>query len=39
MGVSEGRMFFSEEKNQRTFIFSAASPFPAIACICTLAQK
>jgi hypothetical protein len=32
-------MFFSEEKNQKTFIFSAAPTSPAMAWICTLAQS
>jgi hypothetical protein len=31
-------MFFSEEKNQKTFMFSAASTYPAMAWICTRAQ-
>jgi hypothetical protein len=30
-------MFFSEEKNQKTLIFSAASTSPAMAWICKLA--
>jgi hypothetical protein len=32
-------MFFSEEKNQKTFIFSVASTVPAKAGTCTLAHK
>jgi hypothetical protein len=32
-------MFFSEEKNQKTFTFSAGSTYPAMAWISTLAQK
>jgi hypothetical protein len=32
-------MFFSEEKNQKTFTFSAASPSPAMAGMLTLAQN
>jgi hypothetical protein len=32
-------MFFSEEKNQKTFIFSACTPYPAKSWICTLAQN
>jgi hypothetical protein len=31
-------MFFSEEKNQKTFNFSAASTYPAKARICVPAQ-
>jgi hypothetical protein len=31
-------MFFSEEKNQKTFTISAAPTSPAMAWICTLAQ-
>jgi hypothetical protein len=31
-------MFFSEEKNQKTFDFSALPNPPAMAWICTLAQ-
>jgi hypothetical protein len=31
-------MFFSEEKNQKTFMFSAASTYPAMAWTCPLAQ-
>jgi hypothetical protein len=31
-------MFFSEEKNQKTFISSAAPPYPAKSRIFTLAQ-
>jgi hypothetical protein len=32
-------MFFSEEKNQKTFMFSAASTYPAMAWICKVAQS
>jgi hypothetical protein len=32
-------MFFFEKKNQKTFTFSATSIYPAMACICTLAQN
>jgi hypothetical protein len=32
-------MFFSEEKNQKTFTFSAGPTYPAKARIYTLAQK
>jgi hypothetical protein len=32
-------MFFSEEKNQKTFTFSAAPTSPAMAWICALAQN
>jgi hypothetical protein len=32
-------MFFSEEKNQKTFIFSATSCYPAMAGNFTLAQN
>jgi hypothetical protein len=32
-------MFFSEEKNQKTFAFSGASIYSARARICTLAQR
>jgi hypothetical protein len=31
-------MFFSEEKNQKTFMFSAASTYPAMAGMHTLAR-
>jgi hypothetical protein len=31
-------VFFSEEKNQKTLNFSAASTFPAMAGMLTLAQ-
>jgi hypothetical protein len=31
-------MFFSEEKNQKTFVFSAASTYPAMAGKHPLAQ-
>jgi hypothetical protein len=33
----EERVFFSEEKKQKTFMFSAAPTYPAMAWICTLA--
>jgi hypothetical protein len=32
------KVFFSEEKKQKTFVFFAASSYPAKARICTLAQ-
>jgi hypothetical protein len=39
LGKSSGRkVFFSEEKKQKTFMFSAASTYPAMAWIFTLAQ-
>jgi hypothetical protein len=37
-GPKRGRkIFFSEEKKQKTFIFSACTPYPAMAWISTLA--
>jgi len=32
------KVFFSEEKKQKTFMLSAAPTYPAMAWICTLAQ-
>jgi hypothetical protein len=32
-------MFFSEEKNQKTFVFPPLPTSPAMAGICTLAQN
>jgi hypothetical protein len=32
-------MFFSEEKNQKTFTSALARPYPAMAGICTLAEN
>jgi hypothetical protein len=32
-------MFFSEEKNQKTFSLAATSSYPAMAGICTPARK
>jgi hypothetical protein len=39
LGLRGRKPFFSEEKNQKTFIFSAASMFPAMAGKLPLAQN
>jgi hypothetical protein len=37
--VGEGKISFSEEKKQKTFTFSAASTYPAMAWICPRAPN
>jgi hypothetical protein len=39
MGASEESVFFSEEKNQKTFNSPLLSSYPAMAGMCTLAQR